>query len=250
MRHASEHRAAAGDSRALSCFSCPARALGEWCALDGEDLALLNRVKVANLYTAGQHIFYQGNPSLGLYCVESGTVAIRKTDAGGESVLVRLVHPGETLGYRTYFSGGVYRASAEALTDARVCFIDRSTVQALLGRVPALAQRFLLRMADDLQQAEEARLHAVTLPVRSRLAHLLLMLKDRFGEVDEAGNLAIDLPLARQDIAAMVGSRPETIARAIKSLEQDGICSFAGRKVIVPDLDQLLNEIEKRDVGL
>lgn len=230
--------------RPLSCFHCTSREQAEWCVLKDDDLQLLTRVKVANTYRPGQVIFYQGNPCLGLYCIESGTVALRKSDPSGASALLRMAHGGDTLGYRTFFAGGAYHASAEVLTEARVCFIDRAAVEGLLQHNPALGHRFIMRMADALAKAEDAQLQMLALPVRARLSHLLLVLKDRFATVDDEGIMRIELPLARQDMAAMIGARPETIARAIKALERDQVATFEQRTVVVPDLDALLNEIE------
>ncbi len=42
----------------------------------------------------------------------------------------------------------------------------------------------------------------------------------------------------------MIGIRPETMSRAIKQLEEDGVAYFSGRSVQVPDLKRLLREIE------
>lgn len=230
--------------RGPSCFTCQSRDRSEWCQLEGADLRLLNQVKVTNVYQPGQVIFYQGNPCLGIYCVESGTVALRKNDAAGNSVIVRLVHAGDTLGYRAFFAGDSYRASADALVPSRVCFIDKNAVRTLLDHNPNVGMAFLRHMAKDLEDAEEAKLHAAALPVRARLAHLLLVLKDRFGSVLQDGTLRIELPLSRQDIAAMIGTRPETVARAVKSLEDDGVARFKGRAVLVEDLDALMDELE------
>jgi CRP-like cAMP-binding protein len=216
----------------------------EWGVLKDDEVKTLNESKICNTYKPGQVIFYQGNPCLGVYCIERGTVAIRKTDASGNSVLVRLAHEGQTLGYRTYFAGGGYTASSEALTEARICFVDRAAVRRLLDHNPSLGLQFLKRIADDLRSSEEQRLAAASLSVRTRMAHLLLVLKDRCATVDDDGTLIIELPLARQDIAAMLGTRPETIARTTKALEQDGIAEFRGRHVLVPDLDALLDEVE------
>ena len=231
-------------SRVTNCFSCQSRCQTEWCSLEQADLELLNRVKVCNTYQPGQVIFYQGNPCLGIYCIMAGTVAIRLNDAQGNSAIVRLAHGGETIGYRAFFAGQPYHASAEALTSAKVCFVDKAAVRRLLEHNPSVGLGFLKHMADDLESAEDAKLHAMALSVRARLAHLLLVLKDRFGSAAEDGSLVIELPLSRQDMAAMVGTRPETIARAVRSLEDEGIARFAGRKVVVPDLDALLDVIE------
>jgi len=226
------------------CETCVSRSRSEWCSLQGTPLQALSDAKIGNVYQPGQTIFYQGNPSLGIFCVESGTVAVRKNNEAGNSVIVRLAHAGDTLGYRSFFAGQEYRDSAEALEPSRICFIDKAAIRRLLDQNPALGQAFLRTMASDLERSEEARLHAVALPVRARLAHLLLVLKDRFGEINDDGDLLIRLPLSRQDMAAMIGTRPETIARAVRSLENEGIAHFEGRQCRVPDLDALLDAVE------
>ena len=238
---------AKSSAKSTNCFACQGRSHSEWCSLEGPDLNLLNQVKVANTYQPGQTVFYQGNTCLGIFCVESGTVAIRKTDPNGNSVIVRLAHQGDTLGYRAFFANQPYQASAEALATTRVCFIDKAAVKRLLEHDPNVGLAFLRTMAGNLEEAESERLMAATLPVRARLAHLLLTMKDRFGQVSDDGILRIDLPLSRQDIAAMLGTRPETIARAVRALEDAGTASFKGREVIVPDLDVLMDELELTD---
>ena len=230
-------------SQRVTCMECAARCSTEWCALGDEEVRILNEFRVQNVYRPGQVIFFEGNPCLGLYCIESGVVAIRRTDAAGHMALVRLATAGHTLGYRTFFAGGHYHGTAEALTPARVCFVDRAAVQHLMRREPKLAYRFLQHLAQDLDRAEEDRLHASAMPLRARLAHLLLLLRDEFGTVDDKGRLRIDLPLSRQDMAAMLGARPETITRLVKSLEADGIVVFDGRTAWVDDLDDLLDEV-------
>lgn len=113
----------------------------------------------------------------------------------------------------------------------------------LLDANPSVGLAFLKHMAKDLDDAEESKLQSSAMSVRARLAHLILVLKDRFGDVNDDGEITIELPLSRQDIAAMLGTRPETIARAVKSLEEADIAQFKGRRVLVADLDALLDEV-------
>jgi CRP-like cAMP-binding protein len=230
--------------RASNCFSCPVRGLTEWADLAEDDLRQLNQARISNTYELGQTIFYQGNPCLGIHCLESGLVALRKTDARGNSVIARLFHEGQTMGYLAYFGGRGYTGTAEALTSCRVCFIDRAAVRAILERNPAVGHRFLGRIADNLQEAEDKRLQAVGLPLRAQVSHLLLVLKDRFATVAEDGSLTLDLPLARRDVAAMLGARPESLSRAIRQLSDAGVARFEGRRVTIPDLDALIDEVE------
>ncbi len=240
QQHTDLHR---WKQKRANCAACPQRAT-EWCAL-GDDLHILNEAKTSNTYQPGQAIFYQGNPCVGVYCVEEGTIALRKCDAQGNEVIVRLVHTGEVLGARTYFTEGEYSASAIALTPARVCFVDKMTTQRLLQTNQNVSLAFLQNISRALRQAEEDKLHFAALSVRTRLAHLLLKLKDRYGRMDEDFQLHIDLPLSRQDMASMIATRPETLSRTIRALEKDGVAKFHKRIVIIPDLDALLDEVDR-----
>lgn len=231
----------------INCQKCDHRSETEWKALEEEEVKLLNEVKICNTYQPGQVIFYQGNPSLGLYCIEEGTVSLRKLDEHGNSIVVRLYHGGQTLGYRAFFSGGPYSASAEAVTLCRICFVDRASVNHLLQHNPRLGFGFLTHLANDLKQAEEERLQAATLSVRARLAHFLLLLREHYGSSDENGDLSIAIPLSRQDLASMLSIRPETLSRTIKLLEKDGVALFDRQIVRIPDLDSLLDEVERLD---
>lgn len=232
---------APGSRRELHrCFNCLNRAQSAWCAISGDDIAFLDRHKLNRLYSAGQNIFFQGDPCQGLFCIESGTAAIKKTDDQGNEILLRLSTGGDTLGYRTYFAGGHYGASAIALEDCRVCIIPKVSVDALLSRNPALALRFAQRLASDLESAEEHKLQA-SLSVRVRISHLLLALKERFGVRAADGSWFFTVPLSRQDMAAMVGTRPETVIRTLSELEADGLVSINRRQITIPALDPLID---------
>lgn len=231
-------------TRSPQCSSCQWRECSEWCVLDQEELARLSSSKMVRTFQAGQNIYVQGDPVGGVYCVESGVVTLRKTDENGNAMLIGMAHGGDTIGYRDFFARGEFMATAQAAEPVRVCFVEREVVSALLRRNPALGLRFLVRVSEDLNHAETMMLQNSTLSVRTRVAHLLLSLKDRYGEVEEDGTLVIRLPLSRQDIASMLGTRPETISRAIHILEESDVARFSGRQVRVADLDVLLDEIE------
>lgn len=249
MRGMSDREARAGGRlrvlRGGDCFACQARERSEWCSLAAEDLELLDRSKTCNTYEPGQVVFYEGNVCLGIHCIEEGTVTLRKSDAQGGAVVVGMIGAGHTLGYLSYFSGGPYTVTAEALTACRICFVDKAAVRTLLQRNPTVGTAFLRRFATDLQNSEEERVRALTLPLRARLAHILLVLKDRSAEVDDEGTLTIDLPLSRRDLAAMLGARPESLSRMIRDFNDEGIARFGQRQVVVPDLDLLIDQIEE-----
>lgn len=226
-----------------NCFTCQTRKRSEWCALGDDELALINRAKIGRDYLPGDPIFHEGDPCRGVWCVESGLVGIRRVDSNGGSVLLRLAFPGDSLGYRSLLAGENHRAGAEMLQPGRLCFIERAVVRSILERNPTLGLRFLKRATRDLDAAEEKVLLGATMTVRARVAHLLLVLRDRFATSVGKGSFTLELPLSRQDLAALIGTRPESMSRTIKSLEDDGVAHFSGRTVHVPELEHLLDEI-------
>ena len=228
----------------VACEACHGRGHGEWGALDDASLLVLNRTRQVREYSPGDLIFAQGSSCAGLFCLDAGDIALRKSDDHGASGIVRMARAGQTIGYRALFSGGPYLASAEALTPSTVCFIPSATVRELIERNATLAYRFLKRFADDLRDSEEQRLHAQSLSTRARLADYLLRLKDRDGSVADDGAIMLELPLSRTDLAALLGTRRESIARAIRALQDAGVAQFEGRAVRIPDLDALFDELE------
>ena len=142
----------------VTCYSCTRGGHTQWGDCSPDDLALLNRVRVGHTYEAGQHVFYQGNPCMGIYCLSSGTVAIERTDGSGNRMIVRLATGGQTLGYRAFFANEVYSASARALTRTQTCFIDRREFRKLLSRNLAIGFGFLGQLACDLSESEGASL--------------------------------------------------------------------------------------------
>jgi CRP/FNR family transcriptional regulator len=111
---------------------------------------------------------------------------------------------------------------------------------------PALNRSLINHLGLELNAANEARVHTVHLQVLPRLAHLLLGLRDRHGTVDTAGNIVITIPMSRRDMASAIGTRPESLSRAIRELNESGTAQFSGKRVVIADLDDLLDASENQ----
>jgi CRP/FNR family transcriptional regulator len=73
---------------------------------------------------------------------------------------------------------------------------------------------------------------------------MLLVLYERFGQDTGLGEHVLDLPVSRQDLAALIGIAPESMSRTIRRLEEEQFAQFDGRRVHLGDLDRLFDEIE------
>ena len=227
-----------------ACVVCHVGRRSDWHDFDQTASALLSNGRRRREYGSGELVFAQGEQNDGVHCVSGGTVGIRRLDENGNSVLLELAYPGDTIGYRSFLTGSAHKTSAEALGPTVVCHIGRATIAALLAGNPALGLRFLKRSIGELEHAHEMLFRQATLSNRHKLVHLLLVLVGRHGRRNSNGSQSIDLPVSRRDLASMIGTRHETISRIIGRLETDGVAHFSGRQVTIPSVDALAAEID------
>ena len=228
----------------VSCRLCHIRRCSDWNVLTDGELDSLSIGVDRREYASGEIVYSIGEKNTGVYCISGGSVGVRKLDEQGNSALLNLAYPGDTLGYRSYLLSGDHRTSAEALGPTVICFIDARTISAILEDNPSLGLQFLRRAASEIDQAHTALMNSLTLCNRARFLHLLLFLLKRHSRPVDDGSRFIELPLSRRDLASMIGTRHETLSRIIGRLEAQGIASFSGRQVIVPRVDALVAELD------
>jgi CRP-like cAMP-binding protein len=229
----------------LQCRDCATRRSAEWRVLSDPDVERLSRAKLTGTHAAGAVVFKQDSPCEGIHCLAAGSLMLRKRDARGHAVLVGLVAEGRTVGYRSYYNNHWHAEQAETLEPSTICLVPSATVQALLAANPALGDAFSLSLADDLKRIEQALLDSVARPLRARIALLLQALLERFGEADEAGRIELRLPFTREEIAGLLAVQRETVTRALNAMQADGVLQISGRTLLIHDLDQLLDELER-----
>jgi len=243
MGEAKTEKMSAKSRISCNCFPDAIRDHTEWRVLSAAEVDNLNRIAVCREYRPGQMIFAEGDECKGVYFIKQGLIGVRKEDIGGESVLLRLAHDGDTLGYRPFLAGERHMASAEVLKPSLVCFINTATMWKYLHDIPDFGMAFMRRASRELGAAERRFYETVTMNVRSRLAHLLLVMKERYGTTTPEGKLLIEIPISRHDMAEMIGVRSESLSRSIRQMTDDGVVNFSGHKVWIDDVDRLFDEL-------
>lgn len=234
------------DSRPLpkDCASCKTCASAEWSVLGESGVAYLTRARHSSIYREGETIFHQNDEPQGIYCIETGSILLHQYDAFGNETGFRVILAGETLGWRSFFAGQRHITTAVALTPSRVCIIGAPDFRAMIHNYPSLAVAFLKSVARDRGPLDGLLLRSPHLPVRVRVINLVLILAGQLVQVGDAeGRVEFHLPLQRQQIAAMVGIRSETLSRALHDLNDEGLFYIRGRKVIIPDYGRLVRVV-------
>lgn len=223
----------------VTCEECPTRGKGIFCELEKFALAEVSDNKVMNTYKKGHTLFFQGNPSFGLYCVNSGKIKISKMGNDGKESIVRIASAGDVLGHRSLFSNENYGATATAIEDATICFIDKKYIYKSLKENPSIGIQLIQKLSVEMGAAETKAASMFQKNVRERLAELFLTLKESFG-VKEGNRTKLDIKLTREEMASMIGTANETIIRFVTEFKDEGIIEQEGKTIFIINEGKLL----------
>lgn len=228
-----------------SCKHCDSRLLGVFCDLNQPALEEFNRHKTTNSYKKGQIIFYEGNNAFGLFCIITGRIKLYKSGYDGRPQIVRLAGPGDLLGYRSLFANEPYHATAEALEETSICCIDKTAFYDVLRKDPDLAFNLLRKLSQELRVAEDLATSIAQKSARERMAELLLMLQESYGDFKKDGT-KIGLHLSREEMAEMIGTTQETVIRLLSDFKKEKLVHVRERELTVLNAKALI-EIAKLD---
>ncbi|MDO5711533.1 MAG: Crp/Fnr family transcriptional regulator [Micrococcales bacterium] len=179
----------------------------------------------------GELIHRPGEDVSDLLVVHRGRVAISHLAANGQDRLIRVLEAGEFAGESAFVTGSRPEHTATALTDVELCGFDHRDLRALVAQYPDIAVRMLHAVVSRLEETDKMVAEQSTADVEARLVGYLLDLPSH--QVD--GRITVRLPLARKDIASLLGTTPETLSRRLTGLARAGLLSVHGRDVVITD---------------
>ncbi len=225
---------------AVHCDNCPSREDGIFCDLDFKDLHDVIDHKVTNTYKKGQTLFVQGNHPYGIYCISKGNIKLTKVGPDGKESIVRIISGGDILGHRSLFTDDNYTATATAMEDTEVCFIDKKFILQKIADQPTVALNIINKLSRDMGIAEKKLTSLHQKNVRERLAELLISLKVTHG-IKEGNRVKLELKLTREEMATMIGTANETLIRFMTEFKDAGIIEQEGKVIYITDEEELLN---------
>lgn len=189
-------------------------------------------------YNAGEMIYLAGEEAVRLYVVATGKVKLLRHTADGQEIMLDILTPGEHFGSLAALGDAVYPDTAQAHTGVCALSISAEDFRAILEAYPATALRVLDITGARLRDAQERVRQLSAYTVEQRIAAALLKLGEKLGEPHEEG-LLIQMPLSREDLAAMTGTTTETASRTLRRFQNDGLINAGRQWVAIADREQL-----------
>ena len=163
-----------------------------------------------------------------LYVLTRGRLRLGRLSPAGRRVeLGVLTSPGCLLGT------SLRRGLAEAIEPCELRPLSREQVVGLAGRRPALGELLLGKLEESFVDRENRIEFLAYHGVHDRLAVALLRTRDPSGVV----------ALTHQQLSEVIGSCRETVTKALRQLQDEGLIEAAHRRVRVRDPGELARRL-------
>lgn len=206
------------------------RACQLFAGLAPEDLRSVAAISRLRPLARGDYLFREGEPCRGFYIVQQGTINVHRVSAAGKEQVIHVFRAGESFAEAALATDAGYPADARAIESSQVLFVQRAEFITLLRRHPELALRMLASLSLHLR-ALVGRLDDLTLKdVETRLAHWFIR---RCPDPEATSPVTIELPMAKQVLAAELGTVSETLSRTLGRFREQGLIAVQRRTVTV-----------------
>ena len=199
-----------------------------------EQLTELAHLAIVQSYEKGEMIFHQGDEGLGFFIVKTGRVKIFKLSADGKEQILHIFSKRDHFAEVPALDGKCFPASASAIEKSVVLFFPRRHFLKLLEQRPTLAINLLKSFARHLRRFSNLVDTLALQDVPARLATYLLSLSEQASNAK-----TVELDLTKGQLAARLGTIPETLSRVFSRLSSEGLIQLDGSKVKLLDCDRL-----------
>jgi CRP/FNR family cyclic AMP-dependent transcriptional regulator len=191
-------------------------------------------------YPKGSVILFQGDPGDSLYVLRQGRAKVVLIGEDGREVILGVLEPGAHFGELALIDDQPRSAHVIAMEDSQLLILRREDFRRRVEANPSVAWALLTELSRRLRRADQKIGGLVLLDVPGRISRLLLDLSS------ETTNGTIEKPLTHQTIAQMIGASRETVSRAMKDFQQEGLIRVERRRIAVANRDALEKRAQVR----
>lgn len=213
----------------------------EWAILEHlepDERREVLRAAVRRKFRGGDTIFHQGDVGTSVHLIDKGHVAIRVVDRRGTSFTFEIMAPGSSFGEMSLVgASGERSASAVAIGAVETLSIGRDAWTDLQRRHPTVTSILVELLAERVRRLSEQLVDSHTLPAEERVVKQLCLLAASF----ERGAGTAVIPVTQEELASLAGSTRPTANRALQPLVAAGAIELARGRILVHDLDRLVD---------
>ncbi len=189
-------------------------------------------------------IFQEGDKGEALYIMAKGLVKLSKVDLGGHEKTLAILQPPEFFGEMALLGQTTRSATVTTLNEVHCYLLFNDDFRRLMSDYPAISLNLTTTLAARLRGMDDESQVLSYQDAQGRVAYVLLRLY-RGGVVDLDEERAL-VRLTHQELANLAGTSRETVTRALKALEGEGVIETRPKEVFITDpegLEEILHGI-------
>lgn len=221
----------------VDCQNCSKDKDSIFNLLNKEEKELFEKNKQCTGYKKGEIIYKEGDMPGGLICLCAGKVKIFKEGVGGRDQIIRMERPVHFIGFRALFADEHYIASAVAIEDCSLCYLEKTILEKLIKSNGNFAIRVINILAKELGFSNERTVSLTQKHIRGRLAESLLVMLNTFDFEDDGKTIKVYL--SREDLANLSNMTTSNAIRTLSTFASEGVISIDGRRISIEKLDEL-----------
>lgn len=183
-------------------------------------------VCAATPFRKGETLFAEGTEGSAFFLLVQGQIRLHKISPDGQETVIKVVGPGEVFAEVVLFERPRYPVTAVALTDGLALKILRRDLHHLLDDREFRNDFIATLMRKQRYLADRVR-QITSSSVEERL---MVFLREQ-----SAGSDVIEIGISKKEVAAAIGTTPETLSRLIARLTDDGVLEWTGKTVRLKD---------------
>lgn len=197
----------------------------------------LNEICFLRELKKGEHLFRDKEIINSIYIVKSGKVALYKQSESAQKVVFILGK--DTVINEVVIEDLPASINCEAFEKTQILCFDRIKFLEIMKEDFELAQIIINSLAMKVRRLYRQSKNSIPIKVEKRVAAKLWKLSRDYGIEIEEGTL-IDLHITITYLADMFGAPRETISRALKILNNEGLIISKNKRIIVTDREKLV----------
>ncbi len=196
------------------------------------------------VFEPGATIFQEGDKGEALYIMAKGLVKLSKVDLGGHEKTLAILQPPEFFGEMALLGQTTRSATVTTLNEVHCYLLFNDDFRRLISDYPTMNLNLTSTLAARLRGMDDESQVLSYQDAQGRVAYVLLRLY-RGGVVDLDRDRAL-VRLTHQELANLAGTSRETVTRALKALEGEGVIETRPKEVFITDpegLEEILHGI-------
>ena len=120
--------------------------------LSKKELGMLLNIIHNRNYVAGEYVFYQGDPGLGLYIIDEGKVKVQRKYDENQTISLAVFTKGDFFGELALIDGEKRPASAVCETETKLAVIFKPDLDEFINNYPKSGIKILRGIAEIIAQ--------------------------------------------------------------------------------------------------